>query len=343
MSDADPRRDSRWWGWGDPAHRVELPASATELLADRIGGTDPTQRSAIEQVRLPDPMPLSDRVRTAAGVNAVYVDHEDRVRHAAGQSYPDLVRLRSGELDEAPDAIVLPADAAAVATLLEACAHERVAVVPFGGGTSVVGGVAPARGGFDSVVSLDLARLRRVEVDRRSLTATLGPGLRGPEAEAALAREGVTLGHYPQSFVYATIGGFAATRSAGQASCGYGRFDELVTSSTLQTPSGELATLETPHTAAGPSLREVVLGSEGALGVITEVTVRVRPAPEAQRYEGWMVPGFEEGMEALRELPLDRHRSSQIKKSLRWRIGLEIIRRSGNWPKSQVDSVNSRL
>ena len=162
------------------------------------------------------------------------------------------MRLRSGQLEAAPDAVLLPADADAVGRVLEVCAAEGVAVVPYGGGTSVVGGVEPLRGPHGRLVSLDLSRLRGVEVDERSLTARLGAGLRGPEAEAALARRGVTLGHFPQSFEYATIGGFAATRSAGQASSGYGRFDEVVSSVRLLAPAGELQTLETPHTAAGP-------------------------------------------------------------------------------------------
>ncbi len=154
--------------------------------------------------------------------------------------------------------MLAPPNADAVAATLAACAAERVAVVPFGGGSSVVGGVEPI-GAEDSVavVSLDLTGLRDVSIDRCSLTARLGPGLRGPEAEAALNASGFTLGHFPQSFQYATIGGFAATRSAGQASSGYGRFDELVTAIEMQTPSGPLATLATPHTAAGPSLREL--------------------------------------------------------------------------------------
>jgi alkyldihydroxyacetonephosphate synthase len=141
-----------------------------------------------------------------------------------------------------------------------------------------------------------------VEVDRRSLTATLGAGLRGPEAEAALGDEGVMLGHFPQSFEYATIGGFAATRSAGQASSGYGRFDDLVSAVRLLAPAGDLRTLETPHTAAGPALRELVVGSEGVLGVIPEVTVRVRPAPAVRRYEAWIAESFEAGAEIVRAL-----------------------------------------
>jgi alkyldihydroxyacetonephosphate synthase len=196
----------------------------------------------------------------------------------------------------------MPGDAEQVARVLGACTDEGVAVVPFGGGTSVVGGVDPHRGEFERLVSLDLRRMRDVEVDQRSLTARLGPGLRGPEAEAALAAAGVTLGHFPQSFEYATIGGFAATRSAGQASTGFGRFDALVTSARLTAPAGELRTLETPHSAAGPALRELILGSEGTLGVITEVGVRVRPMPDARRHEAWIAVDFESGLEIARTL-----------------------------------------
>ena len=210
--------------------------------------------------------------------------------------------MRSGAVGGAPDAIFLPTSTEQVAVVLRACANEGVAVVPFGGGTSVVGGVAPFAGDCERVISLDLRRMRSVDVDRRSLTATLGPGLRGPEAEEALAAQGMTLGHFPQSFEYATIGGFAATRSAGQASSGYGRFDDLVTAIAMTAPIGQLRTLQTPHTAAGPSLRELVLGSEGVLGAITEVTVRVRPAPPVRRYEGWIAEDFAGGRELVRNL-----------------------------------------
>jgi len=166
----------------------------------------------------------------------------------------------------------------------------------------VVGGVTPLAGEHRAVLSLDLRRMRAVEIDSASMTATLGAGLRGPEAEAALGAEGLTLGHFPQSYELATIGGYAATRSAGQASSGYGRFDELVTSLRMVAPVGELTTLATPHTAAGPALRELALGSEGTLGVITRVTARVRPKPAVCRYEGFFVADFETGVGALREL-----------------------------------------
>lgn len=298
-----PRRDSKWWGWGDPAIEPELDAEALAVLRERIGDLEPWPRAAeLDSFALPEGEPLPQTLIDAVGKANVFSGTEDRVRHATGCGYADLARLRAGRLEAAPDAVLLPPDADAVRRALEVCAAEGVAVVPFGGGTSVVGGVEPLRGPHGRLISLDLARLRKVEVDQRSLTARLGAGLRGPEAEAALDTEGVVLGHYPQSFEYATIGGFAATRSAGQASSGYGRFDDLVTAVRLSTPVGDLGTLESPHTAAGPSLRELVVGSEGVFGVIPEVIVRVRPQPRQRRYEAWMAESFEAGAEIVRTL-----------------------------------------
>jgi alkyldihydroxyacetonephosphate synthase len=298
-----PRRDARWWGWGDPSIETHLDAQAVSMLRERIGELDPWPLAAeIEEFELPAAEELPQSLVEAVGAEAVFTGDEDRLRHATGGGYVDLARLRSGRLDAAPDAVLLPSDEQAVRRAVSACAAEGVAVVPFGGGTSVVGGIEPLRGAHPRLVSLDLARLQGVEVDRRSLTSRLGAGLRGPEAEAALASRGLTLGHFPQSFEYATIGGFAATRSAGQASSGYGRFDALVDAISLIAPSGDLRTLESPHTAAGPALRELVVGSEGVFGVIPEVTVRVRPLPEVRRYEAWIAESFEAGSEIVREL-----------------------------------------
>jgi alkyldihydroxyacetonephosphate synthase len=303
MTHNSPHRDSKWWGWGDPAIEPELDDAALAVLRERIGGLEPWPLAAeLDRFELPEAEQLPPALIEAVGEANVFDSAEDRIRHATGCGYADLARLRGGRLDAAPDAVLLPADAATVERVLEICAAEGIAVVPYGGGTSVVGGVEPLRGAHERLVSLDLARLQGVEVDRRSLTARLGAGLRGPEAEAALNAEGVVLGHLPQSFEYATIGGFAATRSAGQASSGYGRFDALVSSVRLIAPAGELSTLETPHTAAGPSLREVVIGSEGAFGVIPEVTVRVRPEPRQRRYEAWIAESFEAGAEIVRSL-----------------------------------------
>ena len=295
-------RPPKWAGWGDPEKRMALPTAALEMLRSELGETEPMRSVELDEVALPAPRPLPGSIVDAVNQASVLVAHEQRVRRSAGRSYPDLVRLRGGRLAAAPDAVVMPGNPAQLADVLEICAREGIAVVPFGGGTSVVGGVDAVAGPHERVISLDLRRIRRVEIDRVSLVATLGPGLRGPEAEDAVRAHGLTIGHFPQSFEYATVGGFAATRSAGQASSGYGRFDDLVTALAMVTPAGELRTLATPHTAAGPSLRELVLGSEGVLGAITEVSVRVRPAPEARRYEGWMASDFASGCDAVRLL-----------------------------------------
>jgi alkyldihydroxyacetonephosphate synthase len=178
-----------------------------------------------------------------------------------------------------------------------------VAVVPFGGGTSVVGGLEAPREGFAGVISLDLGRMDAVEaVDERSLTAVLAPGLRLPEAERALGARGLRLAHVPQSFEWATVGGCVATRSAGQSSTGHGRIDENVVALRCATPAGELATLGAPASAAGPALRELLVGSEGALGVITRVALRVRPVAAETRHEGWFARSFADGCDALRRL-----------------------------------------
>lgn len=298
-----PRRDSKWWGWGDPGIEPKLDDEALATLREHVGKLESWPLAAeLDGFELPEAQPLPASLVEAVGEANVFTSTEDRVRHATGCGYTDLARLRGGRLEAAPDAVLLPADADAVRRVLEICAAEEIAVVPYGGGTSVVGGVEPLRGPHSRLVSLDLARLREVEVDKRSLTARLGAGLRGPEAEASLNAEGVVLGHFPQSFEYATVGGFAATRSAGQASSGYGRFDALVSSVRLIAPAGDLRTLEMPHTAAGPSLRELVVGSEGVFGVIPEVTVRVRPQPRQRRYEAWVAESFEAGAEIVRTL-----------------------------------------
>ncbi len=299
----NPRRDTRWWGWGDPDELATLPDGAEAMLAERgIPLGEVVAVPSVEQVSLPDAQPLPDVIRRLFDEESMFTGAEDRLRHAAGQSYLDLIEKRSGTIQNAPDAVIVPARAEQVLPLLEACSQKGIAVVPFGGGTSVVGGIAPLSGKFDRVISLDTSAFRSVEIDSRSLTARLGAGLRGPEAEAALAAEGFTIGHFPQSFEYATIGGFAATRSAGQSSSGYGRFDSLVSSIRMIAPAGEISTLDTPHSSIGPSLRELIVGSEGAFGVIPEVQVRIRPVPVSKRYEAWMAGSFTEATEIIRGL-----------------------------------------
>ncbi|HMJ02221.1 MAG TPA: FAD-binding oxidoreductase [Conexibacter sp.] len=302
-----PTPRMRWWGWGEDGHDAPLSPTAHALLAGELG-TLPARRDpvALEDVRLPDPRLAArarERLVEIVGGEHVRDDRLARVTHAAGRGYHDLVRLRAGDAMNAPDVVVYPGDAEEVAAVLRACAEERVAVVPFGGGTSVVGGVEPHRGGCEAVVTLDLTRLDRlVRVDPVSLTATVQAGMTGPALEAALGEQRMTLGHFPQSFEFSTVGGWVATRSSGQASTGYGRIDALVVALRVVTPSGEIGTRAVPASAAGPSLRELLVGSEGALGVIVEATLRVRAAPAARRYEAFSLPSFDAGTEAFRQL-----------------------------------------
>jgi alkyldihydroxyacetonephosphate synthase len=303
-------KEMSWSGWGDPAKAAPLSDSVVGLLEQLLGvRRREAAPIALGDVRLPDSA-LSEAAQksltAAVGDEHVRTDAEARIRHTRGKSTPDLLRIRTGQADDAPDAIVLPASHDEVVAVLSACGDHRLAVVPFGGGTSVVGGLEPTRGGFGGVIALDLRRMDRLlAVDPVSRTATLQPGLRGPQAESLLAEHGFELGHLPQSFEYATVGGFAAARSSGQASAGYGRFDEMVVGLTVATPVGTLELGRAPMSAAGPDLRQLVLGSEGAFGVITSVTVRVHPVPEQKVYEGWRFGSFAGALTALRRLAQD--------------------------------------
>jgi len=289
------RREMRWFGWGDPAHVSHgLPDGALELLRARVGLADvPQPPFPASAIRLPAAVEFD-----IPGVE-LRTDHEARLLRSAGKSYPDLVRMRAGALETAPDAVAVPLLADDVRAVLGA----GVAVVPFGGGTSVVGGVEALRGEHPAVVSLDLGRLDRLlSVDARSRLAVFEPGIQLPAAEAALNAQGFTLGHFPQSYEYATVGGCVATRSAGQASTGYGRIDAMVVGLDVVTPAGDVHLPAVPASAAGPDLRELFVGSEGVLGVLTRVALRVRPLPAERRYEGFMFGSFEQGWNAFRAL-----------------------------------------
>ncbi|MFZ1153879.1 MAG: FAD-binding oxidoreductase [Solirubrobacteraceae bacterium] len=306
----------RWWGWGDPQHPPGLPAHALSFLGDTLGVTSrPAAPVALEHVRIdPQSIPSNtlDGLREILGDEHVRDNHADRVLHAAGKGYPDLLRLRAGTPEGAPDAVLYPGSREQLRALLTACGQESIAVVPFGGGTSVVGGVQPLRGPHRGVVALDMCRMARVlELDRDSLTVTVQAGARVRELERWLGARGLTLGHFPQSYEYVSLGGCAATRSAGQASTGYGRFERMVQGLRMSAPAGDIELPALPASAAGPSMREVLVGSEGTLGVIDELSLRVRRAPAERIYEGVFFESFQAGVQAFRQLA-QRHAAPDV-------------------------------
>lgn len=295
-----PRSRSDWDAWGTEPAR--LPSAAKAIVATLLPGkAHPVPRRgrpALTGSRLDD----ADVAALASTGAEVTRDDGARILHLGGKSTPDLLRRRRDALQPAPDAVVSPAGHAEVAAVLAVCDGRDIAVVPFGGGTSVVGGVDPEPGSHRAVIALDLARTAALlDLDETSRLATLGAGTTGPQAEELLNARGYTLGHFPQSFEYASIGGYAATRSSGQASRGYGRFDDLVHALRIATPAGDLSLGRAPASAAGPDLRELFLGSEGAFGVLTEVTVRITPLPGATAYGAWTFPDFASGTAAVRE------------------------------------------
>ncbi len=297
-----PRPRGDWDAWGSEPAR--LPAAAKAIVATLLPGKTHPVPHRDAPVLTPSLLPDDDLAALGDLVGPEAATRDDAVRtmHLGGKSTPDLLRRRLDVGQAAPDAVVSPATHDEVAAVLAACADRGIAVVPFGGGTSVVGGVDPVRGPHRAVIALDLSRTAALlDLDEVSLLATFGAGTTGPQAEELLGARGYTIGHFPQSFLYASLGGYAATRSSGQASRGYGRFDDLVHALRVATPAGDLDLGRAPASAAGPDLRELFLGSEGAFGVLTEVTVRIRPVPEVVRYGAWSFPDFAAGASAFRE------------------------------------------
>ena len=297
----------QWDAWGAPEKRKVLSDGIKALLQQALGVsiTEAPERDPDDVVLAPSALSEKDQaaLATIVGERFCSTAHTDRLLRAGGKSTLDLLRRRSSEPQDAPDAVITPGTDDEVGEVLRYCTDNAIAVVPFGGGTSVVGGLDPVRDRYAAVVSLDLRRFDTLlDLDAESGVATLGAGVTGPHAEELLGVHGLSLGHFPQSFRFATIGGFAATRSSGQASAGYGRFEDMVEGLRVVTPAGILDTGRAPASAAGPDLGELFVGSEGTLGVITRVRVRVHAVPESTVREGWNFPDFETGAAALRAL-----------------------------------------
>jgi alkyldihydroxyacetonephosphate synthase len=286
----------RWNGWGEESVDFPLPEEALLFLAERIGVASPLPDASFEDVLSTVPesrLPNHPLVTTTP---------EDRILHARGQSFPDWLALRSGNLKTYPDGVAYPSGTDQVRSLLNLALNCRAAVIPYGGGTSVVGHISPQDTGRP-VLTLDMRRMNRLlDLDQKSQIATFGAGASGPEVESQLRAHGYTLGHFPQSFEFSTLGGWIATRSSGQQSLGYGRIEQIFAGGRMETPSGPLEIQDFPASAAGPDLREMVLGSEGRLGVLTEVKVRINPLPARESFRVLFAPAWDQGVAALRKI-----------------------------------------
>ena len=299
----------RWNGWGNPTTDYPLPASAKVYLTDFFGGLQPFPDTTLEQALAtvpPSRLPRHPRLDSSA---------EARLTHARGQSLPDWVALRSGRIPAFPDGVAFPLSDEEVRDLLAWARQTGAKVIPYGGGTSVVGHINPSAGPAPTL-TLSLERMTRfLELDEIGQTAVFEAGITGPLLEAALRQRGYTLGHFPQSHEYSTLGGWIAARSSGQQSYYYGRIEQLFLGGHVETPLGALDLLPLPASAAGPDVREMILGSEGRMGVITRACLRISRLPQAEEFHGVFFPTWEQGMAAVRQMAQERLPVSMLRLS----------------------------
>ncbi|KZZ59508.1 FAD-linked oxidase [Oleiphilus sp. HI0125] len=286
----------RWNGWGDEANKMDLPESGDAFLLEHVGQATPLADASLDSVLAQVP---SSRLPDHRLINT---DPDVRVRHARGQSLPDWLAMRSGQFEFFPDGVAFPETKDEIAELLSFAYDNDIVVIPYGGGTSVAGHINP----FQSdkpILTLALTRMNRLtDIDDSSLIATFGAGTPGPLVESQLRAKGYTLGHYPQSFELSTVGGWVASRSSGQQSLRYGRIEQMFAGGSIETPRGRLEIPTIPASSAGPDVREMILGSEGRMGVISDVKVRVTPSPIQEDFYVIFFPTWNQAKAAARHL-----------------------------------------
>ncbi len=299
----------KWWGWGHEntqfnthAHPAFWPFAKQVLEIEREDFA--TREWNVELLKLPEGQGnecFSTRLKSFLGTHQITSERKERVLHSYGKGFRDLFRLRRGVATGAPDLIVYPESENDVVLILRAASESDVVVIPFGGGSNIAGCLD--RMDYKRMaVSLDMRRMRRVlEVDARSCTARIEAGIFGPDLEEKLGTSGMTLGHFPDSFLHSTLGGWIATRSAGMQSDRYGKIEDMVIAVRMATPDGVLVTRAVPKSSNGIDVRHICIGSEGTLGVITEATMRVHPRPETRTVCGYLFPEFEGGIDAIHE------------------------------------------
>jgi alkyldihydroxyacetonephosphate synthase len=299
----------KWWGWGDedvgfdsdahpglwPYAKAVLGVEEENVDAPSVSIDDVQLREAIRHDRFFRELCLRLRV------DQIHDSRYERLVHAYGKGLRDLFRMRSGTAEGAPDLVVYPENEYDVLTTIRAAAQHDVVIIPFGGGSNIAGCLERSEA-HRMVVSLDMRRMRRVlAIDRESLTARIEAGVFGPDLEEQLGSYGLTLGHFPDSFLHSTLGGWIATRSAGMQSDKYGKIEDMVIALRMVTPAGILATRIVPKSSNGIDVNHLCIGSEGTLGVIAEATMQVHPRAESRRTHGYLFLNFESGIEAMHE------------------------------------------
>jgi alkyldihydroxyacetonephosphate synthase len=300
----------KWWGWGHEGTsftHADKPGLRPFILRHLEVDISRATSTPVAVAELPVPPPslasgLAEALEAAVGADHVSTEPMDRVVHARGKSLRDLVRQRRGDLGRLPDVVVRPGEAKVEAVLRAALAADAV-VIPFGGGSNISGSLEAPAGEARTVVSVDLGRLDRVlSIDAASRLAQVQAGAFGPDLEEQLNAQGWTLGHFPDSFAHSTLGGWIAARSSGMQSDKYGDIADLTRGLRVVTPAGMLVIRPVPSTSTGPSVREMVLGSEGRLGIITAATVHVHRLPARRVILGYLLPTWAASLAAMRDI-----------------------------------------
>jgi len=304
----------RWNGWGDENNSMALPPSAEKFLRQTLG-----EAKCLADITLTQVVNKVPKTRLTAEQLASFTwltdDKEQRVRHAKGQSLPDWLAMRSGTIDVFPDAVAFPENTTDIQLLMAFAQQHNIELIPYGGGTSVAGHINPVSS-LRCIVTVDMSRLNQLlYLDKQSHIATFGAGTPGPMVEAQLRAQGFTLGHFPQSFELSTIGGWVASRSSGQQSLRYGRIEQLFAGGSMETFNGTLELPIFPASAAGPDHREIVLGSEGRFGIISEVKVRVSKLAEQEQFQVLFFPSWPQASHFCQEIAQQRIQLSMLRVS----------------------------
>ena len=299
----------KWWGWGldDVAFSVKNRPAFVELARREIGvdlgGRRIIKKKNLSTLDVPGsrlPAAVREELVAVLGESELRDDDEFRVLHSFGRSLPDLFRVRTGDFGRLVDAVVYPGSEEEVAAVLRIVLERDLVLIPYGGGSCISGSVTPGRDEQRPILTMNLGRLSRIlEIDDTAGLARVQAGMYGPDMEEQLQAKGWTVGHFPDSFTYSTVGGWAATRSSGMQSDKYGDIEDIVRGLRLVHPDGTVVTKAIPGRDSGPSVHEMILGSEGRLGVITEVTVQVHRSTPVRQVIGYMYPDWEHGIRGM--------------------------------------------